>query len=322
MNFFLPEYRDPLFGIIVFVGTLLLVAILSYFWGVFWKKQGQKSIENFVKKFENSKVIDEVYEPLLLNLELGVLITLAQAFAKSGDFDKAISIYLVALKKKGSTEDKEILLVALGKIYFKAGFLKKSSEVFLEALKIHPRNPEALSNLTRIYEQLRMFDEALYTLEALNEQGVYVKDAKAYLSALKLQSTEKNQQILIQNLKNLSKDFPLLARMVLEINLANNIEDYEFLPKFDDCVDLIYNNNKILKFYGNLENCNNKFSVDMLQIARKNGKKAGLSFKYVCKSCKSVYPLFFYRCPNCATLGTVAINSNLIEEKNEESKTF
>lgn len=59
MDFFFIEYRDPIFGLIVLFAAVLLVAISSYalrIWGV---KDENRSIEKFVKKFENSSGLSQ-----------------------------------------------------------------------------------------------------------------------------------------------------------------------------------------------------------------------------------------------------------------------
>lgn len=64
---------------------------------------------------------------------------LANAFVKSGDFDKAISVYLIALDKASNQAEKEWALTELGSAYFRAGFLLRAAEVFTEALSFRAR---------------------------------------------------------------------------------------------------------------------------------------------------------------------------------------
>ena len=117
-NFFIA-YRDPLFGIIILCAIIFVISFANYWWGVFKNKEEKQSIEKFVKKFEI--VTDESeYKKLLedATIPLESLALLAHAYGKSGDYEKAINIYLVALKRVKGRDEKQYLLSALGKIYF------------------------------------------------------------------------------------------------------------------------------------------------------------------------------------------------------------
>ena len=59
MDFFFIEYRDPIFGLIVLFAAVLLVAISSYALGIWGVKDENRSIEKFVKKFENSSGLSQ-----------------------------------------------------------------------------------------------------------------------------------------------------------------------------------------------------------------------------------------------------------------------
>ena len=60
-NFFV-EYRDPIFGLIVLISIILLVAVLSYLWGIFSKNNEQENIEKFIKKFDISNGLDDEHK--------------------------------------------------------------------------------------------------------------------------------------------------------------------------------------------------------------------------------------------------------------------
>ena len=49
---------------------------------------------------------------------------------------------------------------------------------------------------------------------------------------------------------------------------------------------------------------------------------ADLSFKYVCKHCKNVFPSYFYRCPVCYELKSCLISPQIMEKEDEISQTF
>ena len=335
MDFFFIEYRDPIFGLIVLFSVLLLVAIFSYFWGVFSLKDQKNSIDKFVNKFQSQSNLDQKYQDMLLNLDIdsNSLGVLAGIFARSGDFNKAISIYLIALKKATKKSEKEFIFLNLGKVYLKAGFIQRSTEVFLESIKISPKNIDALSHLGLGFEKLRMYDQSLEVLDALSEQEIEVAEQIAYTKALKLKNSDINFDQKIAKFKKLSSEFKLIDRMILELYIANNkdINEIKSKPNLNHCIDILYTNDGVLdgdeymELYsakGKNDIPINDFNLKLLKTANTNGLNATLSFSYICSECKSPYPLFFYRCNHCARLGSCAIIPNVIKESDEDSIAF
>ncbi|WP_086249357.1 tetratricopeptide repeat protein [Campylobacter vicugnae] len=335
MDFFFIEYRDPIFGLIVLFSVLLLVAIFSYFWGVFSLKDQKNSIDKFVNKFQSQSNLDQKYQDMLLNLDIdsNSLGVLAGIFARSGDFNKAISIYLIALKKATKKSEKEFIFLNLGKVYLKAGFIQRSTEVFLESIKISPKNIDALSHLGLGFEKLRMYDQSLEVLDALSEQEIEVAEQIAYTKALKLKNSDINFDQKIAKFKKLSSEFKLIDRMILELYIANNkdINEIKSKPNLNHCIDILYTNDGVLdgdeymELYsakGKNDIPINDFNLKLLKTANANGLNVTLSFSYICSECKSSYPLFFYRCNHCARLGSCAIIPNVIKESDEDSIAF
>ena len=315
--------------------VLLLVAIFSYFWGVFSLKDQKNSIDKFVNKFQSQSNLDQKYQDMLLNLDIdsNSLGVLAGIFARSGDFNKAISIYLIALKKATKKSEKEFIFLNLGKVYLKAGFIQRSTEVFLESIKISPKNIDALSHLGLGFEKLRMYDQSLEVLDALSEQEIEVAEQIAYTKALKLKNSDINFDQKIAKFKKLSSEFKLIDRMILELYIANNkdINEIKSKPNLNHCIDILYTNDGVLdgdeymELYsakGKNDIPINDFNLKLLKTANTNGLNATLSFSYICSECKSPYPLFFYRCNHCARLGSCAIIPNVIKESDEDSIAF
>lgn len=315
--------------------VLLLVAIFSYFWGVFSLKDQKNSIDKFVNKFQSQSNLDQKYQDMLLNLDIdsNSLGVLAGIFARSGDFNKAISIYLIALKKATKKSEKEFIFLNLGKVYLKAGFIQRSTEVFLESIKISPKNIDALSHLGLGFEKLRMYDQSLEVLDALSEQEIEVAEQIAYTKALKLKNSNINFDQKIAKFKKLSSEFKLIDRMILELYIANNkdINEIKSKPNLNHCIDILYTNDGVLdgdeymELYsakGKNDIPINDFNLKLLKTANANGLNVTLSFSYICSECKSSYPLFFYRCNHCARLGSCAIIPNVIKESDEDSIAF
>ena len=362
-GFYLDE-KDPIFGIIIFIGILLLISVLSYIWGIFAKKDEQNKIENFIKKFNEFGGLEEKYIEILDSIDdIEIYGVLAEIFTKNGDFSKAINVYLIALKNVKSRKQKEQILTRLGMTYFKAGFLARADETLLRALELSPRNEKALAILSVIYEQLRAFKKELEVLDALRELGSDVKDAQIYAKIKmiwldnSLNKSEKIAQIL-----PFCTIFQPAKRIVLEIYLNDyldeNLDELLLnLPDMRDFIDLLWYhadffaklnleqiNKQILeqiravlsaKFAENLDEevqISNQqsqiFKSDFFEINALNSMKnsgfnsADLSFKYVCKHCKNVFPSYFYRCPVCYELKSCLISPQIMEKEDEISQTF
>lgn len=333
MDFFFIEYRDPIFGLIVLFSVLLLIAILSYFWGVFSLKDQKSNIDKFVNKF--TPQLEQKYQNMLLNFDIdsNSLVNLAGIFAKNGDFNKAISIYLIALKKAVKNDEKELIFLNLGKAYLKAGFIERSTEVFLESIRLRAKNIDALSHLGLGFEKLKMYQKSLEVLDALSEQGVAVAAQIAYTKALEIKNAKMEFDKKIAKLDRLTGEFNLINRMILELYIANNkdINEIKSKPNLDNCIDILYLNDGVLdgdeyKELYSAKGLNNAqitdFNLNLLKVAKANNLNATLSFSYICKECKGSYPLFFYRCNHCARLGSCAIIPNVIKDSDENSISF
>lgn len=315
--------------------VLLLVAIFSYFWGVFSLKDQKNSIDKFVNKFQSQSNLDQKYQDMLIRLDIdsGSLNALAGIFARSGEFNKAIAIYLIALQKAITKSQKELIFLNLGKAYLKAGFMQRSIEVFLEAIKISPKNIDALSHLGLGFEKLRLHDKSLEVLDALQEQGVDVAQEIAYTKALKLKNSQMEFEQKVAKMAKFANDFKLVSRMILELFIINgkDVNLINIKPDLAHCLDILYLNDGVLdgdeyKELYSAKGLNNAqisdFNLNLLKVARDNNLNATLSFNYICKECKGSYPLFFYRCNHCARLGSCAIIPNVIKESDENSISF
>lgn len=341
-NFFI-DYRDPLFGIIILCAIVFIISFANYWWGVFKKKEEKQSIEKFVKKFEI--VADEnEYKKLLedASIPLESLALLAHAYGKSGDYEKAINIYLVVLKRVKGRDEKQYLLSALGKIYFKAGFLRRSSEVFLESLHLFPRNEESLKYLTVAYEQLQEFDKAEEVLNSLEELDVPVDIERNFLRFLAISKDGTLPiSIRIEKLKELSSKTPFLKRRLFELCKEYGVAFDEAMCKdlpFEQMIDTLwYTNdlsfaceNELVKQirmakaqipYAPSQNPN--FALDTLAKLRFHGyDDATLSFEYLCTECKQIFPMHFYRCPHCQSINTVSIQTAISPISHEENNSF
>jgi len=335
-GFFL-DTKDPLFSVIIFIGIILLISILSYFWGIFSKNDKRHRIENFINKFNQQQKLDNKYIELLKSIDdIEVHGVLADIFVRNGDFKKAINIYLILLEKLKAKKEREEVLTKLGIVYFKAGFLQRASGVLLQALEISPRNEEALRILSVIYENLKDFEREKEVLSSLNELGVATDAESAYVQAKMMQNDKNlNPQEKLEKIANLSGKFPLAARMALEFAIKNRLEMPAVLPKIEDCIDIIWfsrfqipsENAEFKAIFlaksGQMTGKSRFYEINAINALQNSGLvNSDLSFKYLCDKCKNTFPTHFYRCPMCYALQSVKIVPKIVEKSDEIGATF
>ncbi|MBM0637254.1 hypothetical protein LNU06_04315 [Campylobacter sp. VicNov18] len=327
MDFFFVEYRDPLVGLIILSILVFVVALVNSLWRIFASKDEEQKLEKFIKKFE----MDNTHKELLRNsgLSFGNLSFLAEIFTKSGEFEKATQIYLIAFEKCKDKQEREFVFLALAKVYFKAGFLERAKEVLLQALKLRPRNVQALKLLKIVYLKLRAYKENLELLECLFELNENVEKEHDFIKALELCSINNNEEEIKKKLLELKVDNnPMLGRLVFEkyhLFLGQNFFDiYDLLYKEKEAFNL--ENQDFLEFFyalGKVKQIPNaacfsfkNSNFKMLKILKENSFNAGLEFSYRCTECKNIMPLFFYHCPVCYEFNTCKI---ICEVKNSET---
>lgn len=341
MDLFVFEYRNPIFGLIILFFIIFMIALCSYIWGIYSSSNERRRIEKFIKKLNSKGSLSLQHQNMLKNFDVDFssLCLLANVFCKSGDFDKAINVYLIALEKVRNVSERELVLTELGKVYFRAGFLARSLEVFMQALELRARNSTALRHLVVVYEKLRKFDQAQEALNVLSELKVDTKAQMAYILALKALSDKKEllDKRIILAMQHVS-DFSLIKRMVLQVLISEKHkipDDFDY-PELMHVVDILYYCNDRLNlsnleykaFYdaldGKLDINNSKlpFDIKALSSLRSCGIDAGLRFSYVCQNCKNAFPIHFYRCPMCHELGSVKIVANVSEQNIENSLPF
>lgn len=347
MDFFFVEYRDPIVGLVVLTALVLVVALAHYFWRVFATKSQEKGLEGFIKKFE---IMDEHKDLLRASsLSLENLHFLASIFTKSGEFEKAIQIYLIALEKVRDKDEQELIFYDLAEVYFKAGFLQRSVEVLLNALNLRPRNEKALKLLKIVYLRLKRYDEVLQTLDCLFELGFDISTERAFVEILRAKNLSQHSQSQIQpknspesandnqnssqnkakiqrqSEPNLSKNNDFVKRFLFE----NGVEAH---AEFALVIDLLYKSKKPVfledsEYFElfcamNLTPKKQNYTfknpkIQMLAILNESDFKAKLNFSYVCTHCKNQMPLFFYHCPICYEFGGCKI---LYEVRDDESR--
>jgi len=334
MNIFFIEFRDPLFGIIVFFALVFMITLFSYWWGRYKAQEDSKQLDKFLKGFRTAPTQNEL-KVLISSGELSEKswLILANSYFKNGEYEKSIEIYHELLALKKTSNQKETLFL-LGQTYFKAGFLERAKEVLLEILKKNPRTPQALTSLLLIYENMKRYDLALDVLEPLIELDQDVSIERIYINFLlifddyKISTDEKVKKIL-----GLYKEDSYLTYMVfqylfridaklawlnLDIQKADLIVDILWqLDKKDLDLDIISTSNYLKELYSArgdvaLATKSSIFELDVL-INLDKKVNATLGFEYVCSKCNWSSPFAFHRCTKCNSIDTLKIDINLIK---------
>ena len=277
MDFFFVEYRDPMFGLLVLVALVLVVAVLHYAWRTLSSKSQKKGLEGFIKKFDIADEHKDLLRASSLSLEN--LHFLAGIFTKSGEFEKAIQIYLIALEKIKDKGEQEAIFYDLAEVYFRAGFLQRSVEVLLNALNLRPRNEKALKLLKIVYLRLKRYDEVLQSLDALFELGCEVSKEREFINVIALKNGaqsgalgEKNLSVDDKRSQNLALNAPnsalksenLAILNSSDLNSKNANSKAKNLKNLNSNLETSNLNSKDLNL--NLENSNSTLNLKDLNL--------------------------------------------------------
>ncbi|MCF6339912.1 MAG: tetratricopeptide repeat protein [Sulfurimonas sp.] len=347
MNTFFIEFRDPLFGIIIFFVLIFIITFFSYWLSKFKKREDYRHLDRFLKQF-NSPPSQNELKVLITKGELSEKswLLLAYSYTKNGDFEKSIEIYNELLKVGNKANYRDTLFL-LGKTYFKAGFLERSKQIFLEILKSNPRTPQALNYLLLVYEKMKDYDSALEVLEPLDELKKDIRTDSVYLnSMLLLNDTNLSSEIKVNELLKIYKTSNQLAYLIFEyvfrinpklawknfdVSKAELLVDILWhIDKKDLDFDIIMQNSYLKELYsakGYIDETQKSsvFEFDVL-IGLNDSVNATLSFEYICDNCKQISPFAFSRCSICHSIDTSRVELNLVKnyhkDFSEENNSF
>jgi len=346
LNTLFIEFRDPLFGIIVFFVLIFVIAFFSYWWGRYKTREDHRYLDRFLRQFRafpSENELDELMGADAISEKSWLL--MAQAYYQSGDYEKCITIYHRLIERENDPAHKRDALFLLGRTYFKAGFLERSEKIFLQILKQSPRTPQALRYLILVYEQMHQYDKALDALGPLSELGKSETLDRLYFEALALIrsttiSSEKKAQTLIALYEQyfvldyvifeyLFRHHSTLAWKHLDLSRAERLSDILWhLPEAACDFDIISKSGYLRELFtarGLVDLAQNspQFELDVLiKLQCQDEKSATLQFEYYCSECKQAYPFVFHRCPNCYALDSVITEPLLTKELGEENHSF
>ena len=347
MSTFFIEFRDPLFGIIVFFAIVFVIAMASYWWNKYSSKEKSKSLDRFLNDLKKTPT-DKELSLLISKGEMSEKswILLARLYTKNGDFEKSLDIYNELLKICDESSVKEIMYL-LGSTYYKAGFLQRAEDVFLSILKTSPRTKPALRYLLLIYENKKDFQSAMDVLEPLDELGEDISLETDYLRVLELlYNGSKTNDEKIKELLEIYKKEKHLTYLIFEyIFRVNPKEAWNSIDatQAELIIDILWRLDKgsldfdIISKYALLKELYSargdislakKSSIFEFDVLINLDKKANadLSFEYICDNCKNIHPFAFHRCSNCHSIDTVRIELSLSKsfqgELSEEYNSF
>ena len=336
MGSFFIEFRDPLFSMIILFAIIFVISFFSYWWGRYKAKDNYRYLDRFLEQFHTLPG-EEDLKQLIRQGELShkSWLLLADAYTKNGDYEKAIDIYSELLLLDESKEDIKNIMFLLGKTYFKAGFLGRSRDVFLEILKKHPRTPQVLHYLLLVYEYMRDYNAALEVLEPLDELGEDIQKERLYLKLLALlNAPDIDEELRKQEVVFLYREHKKLERMVFEylfrvdptlawreIDLAkvSQIADILWrLEKNEVDFDIISQSTFLQELYtakGYVKQAQSAsvFELDVLvNLPKSVGATVG--FEYLCSNCKVLFPFGFHRCSSCHAIDTATLEYNIVRD--------
>jgi lipopolysaccharide biosynthesis regulator YciM len=345
MNTFFIEFRDPLFGIIVFFLLLFIISFISYWLGRRKTIEDTNDLESFLGKFDETSTASIGSQVRDNSITNETWLQLAIGYEHQGHFEKSIEIYLALLAKKSDSLAQKEILLKLGHNYFKAGFLERSRQSFLQILNNHPRTPVALHHLILIYEYLQQFDKALVVMDSLEELQGGQTTEKLYLQTRAMlchpkATIDEKADYLIKlyaqhsQLGYLVFDYlfthrPSLAWSHFDQSLCSRIADILWrVPVEHLNMEIISSNAFLQELFSargdlNLVRTSATFEFETLMALRRaNYTKATLQFEYVCTTCHtpSIFP--FYRCSTCHAIDTIDNTMSLTKERFEDGNTF
>jgi len=331
----LPSYDDPLFSILLIIVIALIIALVTYGWGLYRQQKEEGNLLKFLEKFESNECALDTSDMVFESNMFKPLTLLAKAFENAGEYPKSINIYLYLIKHIDHPNGESELMERLGNTYLHAGFLERAKSIYIEILRKRPRSVNVLYELSVVYEMMHRYDKAKEVLQPLQVLGEETSALERFLDFSSLLSDKYIiREEKIKQLKKTLKKYPSFYRYIIAsllkldtksawesidtTRLDEIIDVLWFLPNSQLDLDIIAGNEALQTLYyakGYLvepHTYSGIFSVDMLAVSKQNGFLEGdLHFSYLCKKCKQSFPVSFKRCPSCIAINTIKVEEHI-----------
>ncbi|BCZ17662.1 TPR_REGION domain-containing protein [Helicobacter sp. NHP19-003] len=321
-------YKDSLFSVAILAFIIGGVILIDYFRSTLAHRRNLKALNALSHSYAQVELAFEVQQLLQKEQEnpLEVLgfqtwVFLAKHYAKHGNSEQAIKIYLALLPKYQN--ERIALLESLAKAYIDLGYVQKARDILTEVLRIDPRNTHALHTMVQVYETMCEPQKALETLEcldALGESGLL--DNYHYLQMQILMQEDLGLKDQSRAILKLGKEQNKLYRGALKhlkthhrglflqeiaqategralVDLLWDIEESEIAPYLAELRP------SVLEVFIAKGYSRGRCETLELEVYRTLHADYGLdlNFSYQCGACKSVSPFESYRCLVCAKIG-------------------
>ncbi|CRF48970.1 hypothetical protein HHE03_05640 [Helicobacter heilmannii] len=321
-------YKDSLFSAAVLAFIIGGVILIDYLRSTLAHRRNLKALNALSHSYAQVELAFEVQQLLQKEQEnpLEVLgfktwLFLAKHYAKHGNSEQAIKIYLALLPKYQN--ERIALLESLAKAYIDLGYVQKARDILTEVLRIDPRNTHALHSMVQVYETMCEPQKALETLEcldALGESGLL--DNYHYLQMQILMQEDLGLKDQSRAILKLGREQHKLYKSALKhlktYHKALFLQEIAQVTEGRALVDLLWDmeEGEIAPYLAELH-------PSVLEVFIAKGYARGrcetlelevfrtlhadyhldLNFSYKCMACKSVSPFESYRCLVCAKIG-------------------
>ena len=338
MEHLLPTYNDPLFSILLIIVLGLIIALVTYAWGIYRQQKEEGNLLKFLDKFDARECALDIESMPYESHMLKPFSLLAKAFENAGEYPKAIAIYLYLIKNMPDDLTKNELMVRLGNTYLQAGFLERAKNIYLDILRKTPRNIPVLYALGIVYEMMQeyqhakevigplaLLEEEIHSLQLFLDFAQITQDKKASTA----EKIERYKSILAEDDTFYREVVAIFLKLdtqeawkIIDTDRLHEVLDILWLlPNSQLDLDIIANDKKLNTLYylkGYIQDPieplgqSGIFALDMLAAAKQNGfEEADLHFSYLCKKCKHHFPIGFKRCPNCMAIHSIEVEENI-----------
>ncbi|RDU67475.1 hypothetical protein CQA53_00125 [Helicobacter didelphidarum] len=352
MHDFINIYRNPIFGILMLLCIVIIIAFADSLKAKRNRKKKRDSLNNLSKNFQNTDISQNLKSFMsYAKNPTPMLLLVAKTYSKAGNHEQAIAIYKILNEYSNNVNEKIEILESLGESYYKAGFLERSKSIFAEILQHYPYNMAILEHYMRTCENLKQYKEALEALNCINEiynNQSYIAheynkiiQTRNYLKTMQVISDHRidlltQQEKLLEiyekdkNLRNLIlRHFKLYNtglfwQKILEIEEIYPYTDILWhFQKHEIPFDSIVQHPQLLNIYrakgflGKEYSQIECFPLEVLQLLHLYSyTKGNLEFTYRCKICNGTSPFYSYRCSICAEINSIELIMKPVQEIN------